>query len=106
MNVPAVTAFVYGALVFAGGWTGYRKASSLPSLITGAISGALLFLAGILSARGNPAGGRLSLIVALILAAFFGYRLARGGKFMPAGLMVLLSVATLLILYFGSFSRP
>ena len=106
MNVPAVTTFVYGALVLAGGWMGYRKASSRPSLITGAISGALLLLAGILSAGGNPAGVRIALIVAFILAAFFGYRLVRGRKFMPAGLMVVISVAVLLILYSCSFSRP
>ena len=106
MNVPAVTTFVYGALVLAGGWIGYRKASSRPSLITGAISAALLFLAAILSARGNPAGDRIALIVALVLAAFFGYRLARGRKLMPAGLMVVISVAVLAILFFCSFSRP
>jgi uncharacterized membrane protein (UPF0136 family) len=106
MNVPAVTTFVYGALVLAGGWIGYRKASSRPSLITGIISGALLFLAGILSARGNPAGDRIALVVAFVLTAFFAYRLARGRKFMPAGLMVGLSVAVLLILYFCSLSRP
>ncbi|HEV8336617.1 MAG TPA: TMEM14 family protein [Candidatus Polarisedimenticolia bacterium] len=106
MSAAAVTTFVYGALVLAGGWLGYRKASSLPSLITGAISAALLFLAGILSARGNPAGDRIALIVALVLAVFFGYRLARGRKFMPAGLMVVISVAVLVILCFCSFSRP
>jgi uncharacterized membrane protein (UPF0136 family) len=98
LNVPAVTSLVYGLLVLAGGWIGYKKAGSQASLISGAASGALLLLAAILSLRGGALGGRLAMAVALVLLLFFGYRFARGRKFMPAGLMTLASIAALAVL--------
>jgi len=99
MNTPALAALVYGALVFAGGWVGYKKAGSRPSLIASSISAAALVLAAALSLSGNSAGNVLAMGVALALLIFFGVRLAKGGKFMPAGMMVALSLATLVVLW-------
>lgn len=106
MNVPAVTSLVYGALVFAGGWMGYSKAGSRPSLVSGAASGILLLVAAFLSFGGHAAGDRLGMVVAFVLLAFFAYRFARGRKFMPAGLMVLASLGALALYYFSGFPRP
>jgi len=104
MNTPALTAFVYGALVLAGGWVGYKKAGSRPSLVSSILSAAVLLLAAVLSLSGNPAGDTLAMAVALVLLVFFGVRLAKSGKFMPAGLMVAVSLATLVVLW--TFRRP
>jgi uncharacterized membrane protein (UPF0136 family) len=100
LNAPAVTSFVYGSLVVLGGWIGFKKAGSRPSLISGTASGALLLLAGALCLGGNAAGGKLAISVAFLLLAFFGYRFARGKKFMPAGMMAAISLLALAILYF------
>lgn len=99
MNVAAITSFVYAMLVLAGGWVGYKKAGSRQSLISGLLSGAVLLVAAALSLAGMPAGTKLAMVVAFVLAAFFSYRLAKGGKFMPAGLMVVASLAALAILW-------
>jgi len=99
MNTPAITALVYGALVFAGGWVGYKKAGSRPSLISSSLSAAVLLIAAVLSLSGISAGNMVAMVVALVLLVFFGYRLAKGGKFMPAGLMVAVSLATLVVLW-------
>ena len=99
MNTPAITALVYGALVFAGGWVGYKKAGSRPSLISSSLSAAVLLIAAVLSLSGLSAGNMVAMVVALVLLVFFGYRLAKGGKFMPAGLMVAVSLATLVVLW-------
>jgi uncharacterized membrane protein (UPF0136 family) len=106
MSIPAVTSLIYGALVLLGGWMGYRKAGSLPSLISGAASGTLLLLSAVLSATGRAAGVPLAMGVALVLLAFFAYRFARGRKFMPAGLMVAASLAALAILFLTAPGRP
>ena len=98
MNVPAVTSLAYGLLVFAGGWFGFKRAGSRPSLMAGAASGALLILAAALGFAGLPAGRLLAMAVAGVLLVFFGIRLARSGKFMPAGMMVLASLAALGVL--------
>jgi len=98
----ASIAIVYGALVLLGGWMGYAKAKSKPSLIAGAISGALLWFAAILSMSGNPLGSRMALIVGILLLLLFGYRFAKGGKFMPSGLMALASLIAVAALWFTS----
>src|SRR5262249_422314 len=38
MILPAVVSFLYGGVVLIGGFIGYRKAGSRPSLIAGAVS--------------------------------------------------------------------
>jgi uncharacterized membrane protein (UPF0136 family) len=101
MIAPEWVAFAYGALVLAGGLAGFLKARSRPSLIAGLVSGALLLGAGILMQRGNPAGWIGAMVVAAALGAFFGGRWLKGRKFMPAGMMVLASVAALALLAWG-----
>jgi uncharacterized membrane protein (UPF0136 family) len=103
LNVIAITSILYGALVFIGGWMGFKKAGSRASLVSGAVAEALLLVAAVLALTGRDAGAKLAMAVAFVLLAFFGYRFARGRKFMPAGLMVIASFAALALIY---FSRP
>ena len=82
--------WVYIVLLVVGGLIGFLKAGSKPSLIASVAFAALLSLcaAGILN----------SLITDLLLAALlvvFGMRLAKTKKFMPAGMMLVLTVAAL-----------
>jgi uncharacterized membrane protein (UPF0136 family) len=79
---------------------GFKKAGSRISLISGATAEALLLVAAALSLTGSTAGAKLAMAVAFVLLAFFGYRFARGRKFMPAGLMVVASLAALALIYF------
>jgi len=99
LNITAVVALVYGVLVFGGGYLGYRKAGSRPSMISGALSGMVLLIAAVLSQAGISAGPTLAMGTTFLLLAFFGYRFVRGRKFMPAGLMALASLATLAIFW-------
>jgi len=101
MMLAALTSVVYGSLVLAGGIMGYRKARSRASLVSGLVSAAFLFLAAILIFRGNPIGSRLAMAVALLLLVFFAIRWLKGGKFMPAGLMVMSSAIALALLAWG-----
>jgi uncharacterized membrane protein (UPF0136 family) len=98
MILQAVLSLVYGNLVLAGGIVGYRKAGSRPSLIAGVASDALMCLAAVLLFFGNRGGLFLGVGVAALLLLFFVVRWLKGGRFMPAGLMVLSSALTLLLL--------
>lgn len=98
MTVPAVTSFLFGGLVLAGGVLGFIKAGSRPSLIAGIVSDALLVLAGVLMFLQIRAGWFLSMAVAALLLVFFASRWWKGRKFMPAGMMVLASAAALALL--------
>ncbi|XP_076004455.1 transmembrane protein 14C-like [Genypterus blacodes] len=82
--------FTYAVLVSAGGITGYVKAGSVPSLVAGLVFG-LLAAAGAYLTSHNPKNVWLSLGTSGTLAVLMGIRFLNSWKFMPAGLMCLLS---------------
>lgn len=99
--ITVVAAIVYGILALAGGIFGYVKAGSLPSLISGLVSGGLLVTGGIALAQGMSWGLLLSTVVTIALIIVFAIRLWKTRKFMPAGLMIVAGVAALLGLALG-----
>lgn len=96
MTPGLIMTFIYGVLALVGGLIGYRQANSKMSLISGSISGILLLIAGVLMLQDNSVGSWLSKIISLVLVAVFISRLVKTKKFMPAGLMVIVGVATLI----------
>jgi uncharacterized membrane protein (UPF0136 family) len=101
MTSLAVAEFVlavYAMLLAVGGIIGYAKAGSRPSLIAGLASAAVATLALMTTFQNARLGLGLGALVALVLALFFGYRFAaKTRKFMPSGLLALLSLAVALI---------
>ncbi len=93
-----IATLIYGILLLFGGIFGYIKAKSKPSLISGVISGLLLLISGVLQWQQISMGLILAQVLTLVLAIVFAIRLWKTRKFMPAGLMLVLSVATLVIL--------
>lgn len=97
--VAHVTLGVYAALLALGGLMGFVKARSRPSLIAGLVSALGALTALWFSVAGNPIGLPLGLLLAVVLAVFFGYRFAlRGRKFMPNGMMAVVSLVVIAIL--------
>ncbi|GAA5869445.1 hypothetical protein JCM16303_000472 [Sporobolomyces ruberrimus] len=86
--------FVSAALISVGGFMGYLKRGSVASLVAGGGSGALLAY-GV-----NARDPRIVTGVAGVLFAAMGSRVVKGGRFMPAGLVTLLSSG--LLWRFGS----
>ncbi|CAO3610618.1 unnamed protein product [Mucor fragilis] len=86
-----IAGYAYGLTVFAGGLIGYIKAKSTMSLLAGSLFGALACL-GAFQASNDPQNVTLALIVSLLLLYVMGGRFYRGRKFMPAGLVTLLSL--------------
>lgn len=98
MNLPMIATLIYGILLLIGGIMGYVSARSKPSLISGVVSGLLLLVSGMLQWQQISAGLVLAQIITIVLAVVFAVRLWKTRKFMPAGLMLVVSVATLVIL--------
>lgn len=93
MLSPAKIYFIiFGLLTIAGGILGYVKANSTASLIAGAISGVLLLVAAFLLPGQVVAGLTIAIIVSILLAGRFVPAFFRSGKFMPDGIMAVLSV--------------
>merc|ERR1712037_754560 len=84
--------FAYAALVALGGIMGFVKKGSIMSAAMGVIAGSLAGF-GAYQTSVNPNNYILSLLVSAGLTALMGYRFVNSGKFMPAGLVLALSLA-------------
>ena len=83
---------VYGVLLIAGGVMGYVKSKSRVSLFAGAIAGGLCVGATWLSMDQPAEGFTIGSLVALLLTGVFINRFAKTRKFMPAGMILVMSV--------------
>lgn len=83
--------FAYALAITAGGIIGYVKAGSLVSLGMGLLFGGLSAV-GAYQISQNENNYTMLLCTSAFLAAMMGYRAIQSHKFMPAGLIALLSV--------------
>jgi len=92
---PHTVLWIYILLLLAGGLIGFLKAGSKVSLITSAISAAALVLTAIpgLLAPGLARG--LADVIMAALLVVFAIRLAKTKKFMPSGLMLVITAVAL-----------
>ncbi|MBS0649141.1 MAG: TMEM14 family protein [Verrucomicrobia bacterium] len=90
---------LYGLLMLVGGLIGHAQGSTA-SLISGGIFGILLLIAaGCMFKKSLYVKGTyFALILTLLLDAFFTYRFLTTMKFMPPGLLSLISLGVLLLL--------
>ncbi|MFM1802245.1 MAG: hypothetical protein RJA81_1597 [Planctomycetota bacterium] len=93
-KIASVILLIYAMLLVAGGWIGYLKAKSKPSLIAGHVSGLLIIVSILIMIKGGqlaPGGCILASLTAFLLTIFFGKRFAKTRKLMPAGMMAVVS---------------
>ena len=92
MEAAKIYFIVFGVLTILGGIVGYVKAGSVASIIAGAVTGVLLLVGAFLLPEHRAAGLAIALIISLLLAAQFIPKFLRTSRFMPAGIMSVLSV--------------
>jgi uncharacterized membrane protein (UPF0136 family) len=90
-NTAVIILWVYIVLLFAGGLMGFVKAKSAVSLVTSAIFALLLALC----ATGIIHPFYIAYILLGLLVVVFAMLLVKRRKFMPSGLMAMLSAAVL-----------
>ena len=87
-------AYAYAVTVAAGGIMGYVKKGSLMSGLAGLAFGGIAGF-GAYQTSQNPNNYYVSLGVSAVLTGVMGSRFLNSGKFMPAGLVTVLSLAML-----------
>lgn len=97
IDLTRIYYFIFGALTIAGGVMGFVKAGSKASLIAGGVSGLLLLVAGWLVRDKVYVGLGLGLVISLALAGRFAPIFLETKKFMPAGMMTILSAIGIVI---------
>lgn len=93
MSYQAYAMFIYALLLFIGGYIGYHKSGSIPSLAMGSTFGLLSLITAIAMLQGKKWGWMGAVVLGIFLTLFFGYRLYATYRFMPAGLFTILSLA-------------
>lgn len=88
---------VFGLLTIVGGVAGFVSKGSVPSVVAGSISGALLLVAAFLLPNNVFAGLAMAAVVSFLLAGRFLPAFIKTGAFMPAGMMSILSVIGLVM---------
>jgi uncharacterized membrane protein (UPF0136 family) len=95
MTADQIILLVYSILLEAGGAMGFIKAGSKASVIASTIFAVVIFL---FIFNVLPIDYAWTVLAFLVL--FFGMRFAKGKKFMPNGMMLILTVITLVLIYF------
>jgi uncharacterized membrane protein (UPF0136 family) len=94
MTTAQIVVWVYIALLILGGLMGLIKAGSKASIIASSIFAAVLALFVL-----NIIPFAYCWIVLLVLLLFFAKRFIKGRKFMPNGMMAVLTLVTLVVLF-------
>jgi uncharacterized membrane protein (UPF0136 family) len=87
--------WVYILLLLLGGLFGFFKGKSKISLITSVVFAVLLILTTLRGVFDPAFANLLANVVLLALLVVFAIRLAKTKKFMPSGLMLVLTILTL-----------
>lgn len=100
-QIASWSILVYGVLVLLGGVMGYLKAKSQTSLISGVGSGVALLVAWFIAGQNPLVGLGLASLIGLILFAVFVKRFSITRAFMPAGMMMVFSLAATVLFLVG-----
>lgn len=105
MKTNTIVTALYGLIVLGGGLMGFIKAQSVPSLIMGGFTGALLLVMAWGIWNACKYSYWFAFAISVFLGAFFGYRYWSTMAFMPAGLMAVISLVVALVLIMNRESK-
>ena len=92
METAAIEVWVYGVMMMIGGIAGYARVGSKASLISGVGFGLVLLISGIGVWTGSQKSLMAAILIALLLVVLFAIRYAKKRRFMPAGVLAILSL--------------
>ncbi|HEY9672077.1 MAG TPA: TMEM14 family protein [Waterburya sp.] len=104
LQIATWSILIYGLVVLLGGIMGYVKAKSQVSLLSGVGSGIALLIAWFIAGNNPWLGLGLATLLGFVLFVVFIVRFLRTGSFMPAGLMMVFSLAAVAVFVIGLLS--
>ena len=94
-NFASTVLWIYIVLLLVGGLIGFFKAGSKVSLIMSSVFAALLVLTAVPGIFEHKFALGLANVLMAVLLVVFAVRLAKTKKFMPSGLMLVVTIAAL-----------
>ncbi|MDF2576679.1 MAG: transrane protein [Chlamydiales bacterium] len=99
MKKEIIAITIYGVILIIGGVVGFVKGQSIPSLAMGSLFGSLMCLGAARLSKGDQKALSYLIGTTAFLSCFFLYRYVQSYKFMPAGIMAILSILMLSTLF-------
>ena len=103
MKLAATALFVYSLLVLGGGVFAYVAVRSAASLVFAAILTVAFLSLGCLAFRGTLTAGYLGGGLTFLQAIYFAYRFIATERFIPSGVLLIISFIVLLAVMLGVF---
>jgi len=97
MENAAIEVWVYGLVMMLGGIAGFVRVGSKASLISGVGFGLVLLVTGFGVWRGSQESLLAAIVVALLLVVLFAIRYVKKRRFMPAGMLAVLSIVAMVM---------
>jgi uncharacterized membrane protein (UPF0136 family) len=101
MQSTAIEIWVYGVMMMLGGAIGFMKVGSKASLISGVGFGLALLASGFGVWNGSYNSIVVAVVIAALLVVVFAIRFAKTRRFMPAGMLAILSVVAVVVFWLG-----
>ena len=101
MQKMAIEVWVYGIMMMLGGVMGFVKVGSKASLISGVGMGLALVASGFGVRNGSYNSAVVAVVIAALLVVLFAIRFAKTRRFMPAGMLAVLSVVAVIVFWLG-----
>ncbi len=103
MQNTAIEIWVYGVIMILGGIMGFVKVGSKASLISGVGMGLALLACGYGVSQGSYDSLVVAEVIAALLVVLFAIRYAKTRRFMPGGMLAVLSLVA--VVTFGLAMR-
>ncbi|HEY5753122.1 MAG TPA: TMEM14 family protein [Chthoniobacterales bacterium] len=100
IDITKIYYFIFGLITLLGGVMGFVKAGSKASIISGSVAGGLLAAAGVLliTLRDKPhVGLGVGIVITLALLSRFLPQFLSTHKFMPAGMITVLGIISIIL---------
>ena len=97
IQFTAIEIWVYGILMILGGIMGFVKVHSKASLLSGVGLGLGLLASGYGVSRGSEDSLIVAVVIASLLLVLFAGRFAKTRRFMPVGMLAILSLAAVVV---------
>jgi len=97
MEQTAVEIWVYGTIMILGGIAGYVRVGSKASLLSGVGMGLALLASGYGVWRGSEHSVVAAKVIALLLVVLFAVRYVKSRRFMPGGMLAILSLVAAIV---------
>lgn len=101
MKIAPLVVALYAAFIMIGGIIGFVVAHSVASIVMSFTFALTLTVCSYYTWKGNLLAYDIATLLVFSLLLFFGFRFSTNFKWMPAGMMMLLSLSTFLYLTFS-----